>query len=100
SEGVKQAVMAGLGIAMVSRFAVTLEVQQGVLRVVPITDVHAERDLCLIWRHDSHLPASVRAFLHVLHEQAPGCSVLRFRISVLVLGLDLRLQWEACGWSL
>jgi DNA-binding transcriptional LysR family regulator len=71
SEGVKQAVMAGLGIAMVSRFAVTLEVQQGVLRVIPITDVHAERDLCLIWRHDSHLPATVRAFLEMLHEQAP-----------------------------
>jgi DNA-binding transcriptional LysR family regulator len=71
SEGVKQAVMAGLGIAMVSRFAVTLEVQQGVLRVVPITDVHAERDLCVIWRHDSHLPAAVHAFLNVLHEQVP-----------------------------
>jgi LysR family transcriptional regulator, transcriptional activator of the cysJI operon len=71
SEGVKQAVMAGLGIAMVSRFAVTLEVQQGVLRVVPITDVHAERDLCLIWRHDRRLPATARAFLEVLHEQAP-----------------------------
>jgi DNA-binding transcriptional LysR family regulator len=40
-------------------------------RIVPITDVHAERDLCLIWRHDSHLPAAVRAFLAVLHEQAP-----------------------------
>jgi LysR family transcriptional regulator, transcriptional activator of the cysJI operon len=72
SEGVKQAVMAGLGIAMVSRYAVTLEVQQGVLRVVPITDVHAERDLCMIWRHDSSLPAAVRAFLEVLHEQAPA----------------------------
>src|SRR5688572_18186490 len=71
SEGVKQAVMAGLGIAMVSRFAVTLEVQQGVLRVVPITDVQAERDLCLIWRHDSRLPAAVRAFLEILHEQVP-----------------------------
>jgi DNA-binding transcriptional LysR family regulator len=71
SEGVKQAVMAGLGIAMVSRFAVTLEVQQGVLQVVPITDVHAERDLCLIWRQDSRLPAAVRAFLEVLHTQAP-----------------------------
>jgi LysR family transcriptional regulator, transcriptional activator of the cysJI operon len=71
SEGVKQAVMAGLGIAMVSRFAVTLEVQQGVLRVVPITDVHAERDLCLIWRHDRRWPAAVRAFLEVLHAQAP-----------------------------
>jgi DNA-binding transcriptional LysR family regulator len=72
SEGVKQAVMAGLGIAMVSRFAVSLEVQQGVLRVVPITDVRAARDLCLIWRHDSHLPAAVRAFLEVLHEQTPA----------------------------
>jgi DNA-binding transcriptional LysR family regulator len=30
-----------------------------------------ERDLCLIWRHDSRLPAAVRAFLEVLHAQAP-----------------------------
>jgi len=72
SEGVKQAVMAGLGIAMVSRFAITLEVRQGVLRVLPITDVQAERDLCLIWRHDSPLPAAVRAFLEVLHARAPA----------------------------
>jgi len=72
SAGVKQAVMAGLGIAMVSRFAITLEVQQGVLRVLPITDVQAERDLCLMWRHDSPLPAAVRAFLEVLHARAPA----------------------------
>jgi DNA-binding transcriptional LysR family regulator len=72
SEGVKQAVMAGLGIAMVSRFAITLEVQQGALRVLPLIDVQAERDLCLIWRQDSHLPAAVRAFLEVLHERAPA----------------------------
>jgi DNA-binding transcriptional LysR family regulator len=72
SEGVKQAVMAGLGIAMVSRFAITLEVQQDVLRVLPSTEVQAERDLCLIWRHDSLLPAAVRAFLEVLHARAPA----------------------------
>jgi DNA-binding transcriptional LysR family regulator len=74
SEGVKQAVMAGLGIAMVSRFAITLEVQQGVLRALPITDVQAERDLCLIWRKDSRLPAAVHAFLEVLHERSPASS--------------------------
>jgi DNA-binding transcriptional LysR family regulator len=74
SEGVKQAVMAGLGIAMVSRFAITLEVQQGVLRVLPLTDVQAERDLCLIWRKDSRLPAAVHAFLEVLHERSPASS--------------------------
>jgi DNA-binding transcriptional LysR family regulator len=72
SEGVKQAVMAGLGIAMVSRFAITLEVQQGVLRVVPLTDIQAKRDLCLIWRHDIRLPAAVHAFLDVLHQEAPA----------------------------
>jgi DNA-binding transcriptional LysR family regulator len=70
SEGVKQAVMAGLGIAMVSRFAITLEVQQGVLRILPLTDVQAERDLCLIWRKDSRLPAAVHALLAVLQEQS------------------------------
>ena len=72
SEGVKQAVMAGLGIAMVSRLAITLEVQQGVLRVLPITDVQADRDLCLIWRQDSRLPAAVHAFLEVLHARTPA----------------------------
>jgi DNA-binding transcriptional LysR family regulator len=72
SEGVKRAVMAGLGIAMVSRFAITLEVQQGVLRILLITDVQAERDLCLLWRHDCPLPAAMRAFLEVLQAQAPA----------------------------
>ena len=72
SEGVKQAVMAGLGIAMVSRLAITLEVQQGVLRVLPITDVQADRDLCLIWRQDSRLPAAVHAFLEVLQARTPA----------------------------
>ena len=52
-------------------FAITLEVQQGVLRALPITDIQAERDLCLIWRHDSHLPAAAHAFLEVLHAQVP-----------------------------
>jgi len=78
SEGVKQAIMAGLGIAMVSRFAITLEVQQGVLRVVPITDIQVERDLCLIWRQDSRLPAAAHAFLEVLHEQVRTSASHRF----------------------
>jgi DNA-binding transcriptional LysR family regulator len=50
------------------------EVQQGILQVVPIPDVHAERDLCMIWLHDSSFPAAVRVFLEVLHEQAPARS--------------------------
>jgi len=71
SEGVKQAVMAGLGIAMVSRFAITLEVQQGVLRALLVTDLPLERDLSLIWRNDIRLPAAAGAFLDLLHTQSP-----------------------------
>jgi DNA-binding transcriptional LysR family regulator len=66
SEGVKQAVMAGLGIAMVSRFAITLEVQQGVLCALPVSDLHIERDLSIIRRKDVRMPAAVQAFLDLL----------------------------------
>ena len=66
SEGVKQAVMTGLGIAMVSRYAITLEVQHGVLRALPVSDLQVERDLTLIWRKDFRLPAAAGAFLNML----------------------------------
>lgn len=68
SEGVKQAVMAGLGIAMVSRYAITLEVHHGVLRALPVSDLQVERDLTLIWRHDVRLPAAAVAFLNLLDQ--------------------------------
>lgn len=71
SEGVKQAVMAGLGIAMVSRFAITLEVQQGVLRALPVSDLKIERDLSLIHRKDIRMPAAALAFLDLLHQPSP-----------------------------
>jgi DNA-binding transcriptional LysR family regulator len=71
SEGVKQAVMAGLGIAMVSRFAITLEVQQGVLRALPVSDLQLERDLSLIQRKDRRMPAAALAFQELLHQQLP-----------------------------
>ena len=62
---------AGLGIAMVSRFATTLEVQQSVLRALPISDLQIERDLSLIQRKDMRMPAAALAFLELLHQQSP-----------------------------
>jgi DNA-binding transcriptional LysR family regulator len=63
--------MAGLGIAMVSRFAITLEVQQGVLRALPVSDLQIERDLSLIQRKDMRMPAAALALLELLHQQSP-----------------------------
>lgn len=66
SEGVKQAVIAGLGIAMASRYAITFEVQYGILRALPVSDLQVERDLTLVWRKDVRLPGAAVAFLNML----------------------------------
>src|SRR5207244_13200910 len=66
SEGVKQAVMAGLGIAMVSRYAITREVQHGFLRALPVSDLQVERELALIWRKGVRLPVAAVALLDML----------------------------------
>jgi DNA-binding transcriptional LysR family regulator len=79
---VKQAVMAGLGIAMVSRFATTLEIQQGVLRALPVSDLQIERDLSLIQRKDMRMPAAALAFLELLHQQSPWPSASYAHLAV------------------
>ena len=66
SAAVKQAVMAGLGIAMVSRSAITREVQHGFLRALPVLDLQVEREITLIWRQGVRLPATAVAFLDLL----------------------------------
>jgi DNA-binding transcriptional LysR family regulator len=70
SAAVKQAVMAGLGIAIVSRYAITREVQHGFLRALPVADLQVEREITLIWRHGVRLPAAAGAFVDLL--RAPG----------------------------
>jgi DNA-binding transcriptional LysR family regulator len=66
SAAVKQAVIAGLGIAMVSRAAIAREVQHGFLRALAVADLQIERELSLIWRHGVRLPAAAVAFLDLL----------------------------------
>jgi DNA-binding transcriptional LysR family regulator len=50
TEGVKRAVEGGLGIGMVSRYAVESEVQTGVLRRVPIEGWELRRSMNLVYR--------------------------------------------------
>lgn len=69
NEAIKQAVMAGVGIGMVSRLAVALEVQDGRLRSVAVCDFQVERQLSIIRRQDARLSAPAEAFLSLLHEQ-------------------------------
>ena len=60
-EAVKQAVMAGVGIGMVSRLAVTPAEQHGMLCIVAIADVRVERQISGVQRTDTRLPATAQA---------------------------------------
>jgi DNA-binding transcriptional LysR family regulator len=68
---VKQAVAANLGISILSRCAVELEVAAGRLRIVPVEGLRIERAIWLLRRRDQRLPRVAQAFLEVL-KPAPG----------------------------
>ena len=62
-DAVKQAVVANLGVAFLSRCAVDLEVSTGRLRVVPVRDFKVERTIWLIRHRDRQLPRAAQAFI-------------------------------------
>ena len=66
NEAIKQAVMAGMGIGMVSRLAVTSEAQDGRLRLLSVGGFQVERQFSIIRRNDVRLPAPAEAFLRLL----------------------------------
>lgn len=55
SQGVKEAVFSGLGIAMLSRWVVKRELSAGMLKEITIPDIHIERNFSLV-RRIGHIP--------------------------------------------
>ena len=70
AELVKQAVAANLGLSILSRCAVELEVAAGRLRIVPIEGLRIERAISLLSRRDHRLPRVAQAFLEMIRPQA------------------------------
>ena len=70
AEMVKQAVAANLGLSILSRCAVELEVAAGRLRIVPIEGLRIERAISLLSRRDHRLPRVAQAFLEMIRPQA------------------------------
>lgn len=55
SQGVKEAVFSGLGIAMLSRWVVKRELSAGMLKEITISGIHIERNFSLV-RRIGHIP--------------------------------------------
>jgi DNA-binding transcriptional LysR family regulator len=66
TETIKRAVMAGLGVAFVSRYAVEDEVRSGRLRVLPVQRMKIRRHFHVIHDQRRPLSASARAFITFL----------------------------------
>jgi DNA-binding transcriptional LysR family regulator len=71
NEAVKRAVAAGLGLGMVSKFAVTPDTLAGFLKVLSVEGWRCTRPLTVFYRDDKHLPSAQRAFLRFLQEDRP-----------------------------
>ena len=72
NEALKQAAMAGGGVAVISRMGVTAEVRAGMLVILPVKDWVCRRPLTLIYPKERQLSPSKQAFLEYLQSERPG----------------------------
>ena len=68
TECVKKAVEAGLGISVISKYAIAREVSFGLIRSIRLTGVETRRDFYIIYLRDKYLNNLVKAFLGFLKD--------------------------------
>jgi DNA-binding transcriptional LysR family regulator len=77
TEAIKQGVMAGLGVAFVSLYAVQGEIAAGRLRALRLRGVRIQRHFHVIHHEARRVTASARAFMELFEQTARGRSGLR-----------------------
>lgn len=70
SQGVKEAVAAGLGIAILSRWVVRKELESGALRSIPLKGIKFARDFSVIQTKDHAPSMAIERFVQQLVEDA------------------------------
>jgi len=71
TEAIKQGVMAGLGVAFVSIYAVRGEVATGRLRALRLRGIRVQRHFHVIHHEARRVTASARAFMELLEQAGP-----------------------------
>jgi DNA-binding transcriptional LysR family regulator len=74
NEGIKEAVLRGLGLAFLSTHAVAAEVGAGRLHALPVTGLSLSREMFAVWDRRRALPIAARLFIDLL-PGAPPASV-------------------------
>lgn len=68
TEAIKQGVAAGLGVSIVSKYAITLEVMMGRLCAAHIPELNLRRQLYVTWHKERALSRAAQAFCTLLKE--------------------------------
>lgn len=63
NEAIKEAVLRGVGIAILSAYAVQKELRAGLLHAVAVSDLHCDRDMYIVQDRRRVLPLPARQFL-------------------------------------
>jgi DNA-binding transcriptional LysR family regulator len=63
SEAIKEAVMSGLGVAFISRFAVEREAKSGDVTIIPVKRLYLRRQLQICYRPQKHLSRADAALI-------------------------------------
>ncbi len=66
NEAIKEAVLRGMGLAVLSTHAVAKEVQAGRLHALPVSGLPLVREMFVVWDRRRVLPAPARLFLDLL----------------------------------
>jgi len=65
TEAIKNAVIAGQGLAILSSIMVKNELQHGKLKIVTIKDINITRDICLVYHKDKFISEQMKNFLDI-----------------------------------
>jgi DNA-binding transcriptional LysR family regulator len=70
NEGIKEAVLRGLGLAILSLHVVQKQAEAGEFHILRIADLPLEREMFVVWDRRRVLPATAHLFLNLLEARA------------------------------
>lgn len=65
TEAIKNAVVAGLGLAVLSSTMIINELYHGTLRIIPIEEIKIKRDICMVYHKDKFISEYMQKFIEV-----------------------------------
>ena len=66
NQAIKEAVLRGIGVAVLSQYAVQKELRTGQLRALEVNGIRCEREMFVVWDQRRVLPLAARLFLMLL----------------------------------